>query len=153
MPELTHILYHDAQFYYWISTGVITFLFLITAFWVKRWITRWDKQEEIWQKQGGLVTRDQVQTWCDGQRIKCPAIISISSLSDWREKMGEKGGPLTKGEHTALCKEITKEVGDGFAERIEELFEHHREWVGQELKIISNEQSALKSLVISTLTK
>ena len=59
----------------------------------------------------------------------------------------EKGGPLTKGEHTAICKEITKEVANHFSDRIEELFDHHREWVGQELKLIAQEQGSIRDLL------
>lgn len=132
---------------YWLTTGGITILFSIVTFWVKRWIGQQDRQQEEWLKQGGVVTRERLEIFCNQSRSKCPAGAGFNLLCDWREGIMDKGGPLARNEHTAICKEITKEVANHFTDRIEELFNHHREWVGQELKLIIQEQSSLRDLV------
>jgi len=143
-PEHIHV---TSQFLYWMMTGGVTLLMFVVLFWVKRWINARDRQEEEWLRQGGIVTRERYYAWCEAQKTKCPAIVMAGTLSTWREGMVEKGGPLTKSEHTDLCKEITSEAADRFTEKLEELFKHHREWVSQELKIIQTEQGALSRLV------
>ena len=69
--------------------------------------------------------------------------------------MLEKGGGLlTKNEHTILdeknvsiCKEMVRELANNFGERMEEMFEHHRVWVGQELKILSAQTTTVLSVL------
>jgi hypothetical protein len=132
---------------HWLVTAGITVLFGIIAFWVKRWINMQDRLQEDWLRQGGVVTREKFGFLCEQARSNCIAGNSYGALCDWRENIMEKGGPLTKGEHTAICKEITKEVANHFSDRIEELFDHHREWVGQELKLIAQEQGSIRDLL------
>jgi hypothetical protein len=132
---------------YWIVTGGYGLLIVIIAFWMKRWINLRDAQEEGWAKQGGLVTREMFHQWCAAQQLKCPALAKTGALCDWRFAVADKGGVLTKNEHTSMCKEIIMEVSNHWADRLEELFNHHREWVGQELKIITTQQSALNTLI------
>lgn len=143
---------------FWTVTGGITIVFIVSWFWIKKWINgqdeKWDwlhrretEEKKVLIEKGGVVTREMYYAWCQQQQGKCPACMGIRSLQDWRNGMGEKGGVMTKGEHTSLCKEITREVSNHFTERIEEMFVHHREWVGQELKIISKETATLVRLV------
>lgn len=124
----------------WAFKGLITILFVINWFWVKRLIARQDEREKGWETAGGLVTREQYYSWCASQQAKCP----INALQTWRNGMFDKGGALTRMDHTAMCKEVTKEVMDHFCNRMDELFVHHREWVGQEFKLIRAEISNVK---------
>jgi len=125
-----------AEIFRWLLTGIITILVVANWFWIKRWINGRDEKEKEWEKQGGLVTREMYFAWCKTQQDKCPACEAHQILNQWRNGMLEKGGIMLKGEHTALCKEITKEVTEGFCNKIDALFEHHREWVAQELKLL-----------------
>ena len=139
------------QTLYWITTGSATVLFSIVTFWIKRWIGQQDRQQEEWLRQGGVITREKLDIYCHASQKNCPAGIGYDTLCDWRENIMEKGGPLARNEHTAICKEITKEVANHFSDRIEELFDHHREWVGQELKLIAQEQGSIRNLIKSQM--
>lgn len=135
------------ELYTWGFRGLITLLFIILWFWTKRWInqqdSRWEKHDrdrdnerEVWAIAGGLVTREQYYAWCANQRAGCSALNGFKTLQAWRENAMEKGGILLKNEHSLICKEITNEVADKFCDRLDEMLKHHREWVGQELKIL-----------------
>jgi len=129
----------------WLTQGLIFILFLVVWFWIKRWVNqqddRWKKYEEEWMNQGGVVTRNKFFDWCLEGKSKCAALISYGTLIEWRNTMLSKGGPMVKEEFLALSKEMNKEVNEKFCERIDELFEHHREWVGQEMKLLRMEIS------------
>lgn len=125
----------------WIITGGVSILFFILWFGVKRYISQQDMQQEAWAKAGGVVTREKLSEWCAQHQASCPACRSLKQMTDWRDNMFEKGGPLTKTEHTMICKEIVKETMLNITEKLDQLFEHQREWVGQELRLLRTEIS------------
>jgi len=127
----------------WLLQGLITVPLLILWFWVKRWINGWDERVKEWEREGGLITREVLANHCRNQQEKCPAFSGYKTLSDWRDHTLDKGGILSKSEHSAICKEITKETMAHFDKRIEELFDYHREWIAQELKLIRTEISSI----------
>lgn len=90
-------------------------------------------------EEGGIVTRNLFYNWCSEQQNKCQAATICRSLNDWRNSMLDKGGIMSKMEHSVICKDITKEVTEHFCERIDELLEHHRQWFEQELKLLRAE--------------
>jgi len=63
---------------------------------------------------GWVITREKLDIYCHASQKNCPAGIGYDTLCDWRENIMEKGGPLARNEHTAICKEITKEVANHF---------------------------------------
>jgi hypothetical protein len=116
----------------WGFRGLLTLLFIVLWFWTKRWVNqhddRWvkhdkerDLEREAWAVAGGS------------------AVSGFKTLQAWRDSIMDKGGAMLKNEHSILCKEITREVTDKFCDRVDEMFEHHREWVGQELKLLRME--------------
>src|SRR3972149_8593200 len=121
-----------AELLRWALTGLITILVVVNWFWIKRWVASKDEREKEWEKQGGLVTRDLYFGWCKDQQTKCPACGAYRMLTDWRNGMGMNGGPLTKGEHVSICKEVI----EGFGDRLCQEFEHHRTLMAAELKLI-----------------
>ena len=125
----------------WIITGGVSILFFILWFWFKRYIYKQDRQQESWEEAGGVVTREMFFKWLVQHQASCHANHYIKQIIDWRDAMLEKGGPLTKSEHTTLCKEIVKETMINITEKLDQLFEHQREWVGQELKLLRTEIS------------
>lgn len=125
----------------WIITGGVSILFFILWFWVKRYISQQDREQEAWAKAGGVVTREKFFEWCNQHQASCPACFGFRQMTDWRDGMFDKGGPLTKGEHTMMCKEIVKETMLNITEKLDQLFEHQREWVGQELRLLRTEIS------------
>jgi hypothetical protein len=133
----------NAEIFRWLLTGLITVLMILNFFWFKRWIgqqdEKWKTHEEQtkeqmdeWLRAGGVVTRENYYTWCQSQMSKCPACLGYRILTDWRNGMSDKGGIMLKTEG----KELVKELTENFCEKIDQLFEHHREWVGQELKLL-----------------
>lgn len=128
----------------WVIQGIIGLLVVMNSFWIKRWIGAWDAQKKQWDEEGGVVTREDHFAWCGQNQEKCPAFLGFKMLVDWRNGMLEKGGPLTRMEHTAVCKEISKEIGDHFCERLDEMFEHHRTLVSKEFELLRKEISQLK---------
>lgn len=110
--------------------------------------------KKIGLEEGGIVTRKQYYDWCSVQQQKCPAAGGFGALTEWRNGMLEKGGVLTRAEHTflddrslAICKEMVKELGNHFSEKMETCFEHHREWVGQELRLLSSQTDGVLKLL------
>jgi len=130
----------------WLSQGVISMLLVIVSFWIRRWINQLDQERATWIKEGGLITRTMFHELLREEQLKCPAIKTLQGLSDWRNDVLDRGGIMTKPEHAAICKENTREIADNFYRRLDELFEHHREWVGQELRLIRVEISKAKEL-------
>ncbi len=131
----------------WFITGGFTLLLGIVVFWVKRWINQLDTERQDWTKAGGLVTRDTFFLWCGEQRGKCPACAQIKNIVAWKDGVLEDGGFMPRQEHTELCKEITKELATHFTTQIKEMFENHRQWVSQELKLITKEQEVVVKLL------
>jgi len=140
-----------AELFRWLLTGLITVLMIVTWFFFKRWMAEQDgkwknyeqevkREKDEWLRAGGLVTREMYYAWCQVQQSKCPACVGYRVLTDWRNGMLDKGGVMLKSEG----KEIIKEVTDGFCQRLDELFEHHREWVGQELKLLRMEVTKVR---------
>jgi hypothetical protein len=141
----------------WIASGLLFICgVLITLIWndfrkkveeIKREANKFSEWlKKMGEEEGGLVTRELYFQWCRDQQTKCPACGGYQTLTQWRNGLMDKGGVMTKGEHTPLCKEITREVADSFCAKLDELFAHHREWVGQELKIISGQSKILLTL-------
>lgn len=125
----------------WALTGLITILVVVNWFWIKQWIASKDYREKEWERQGGLVTRNLYFAWCKEQQSKCPACGTAKMLGEWRNGMGADGGPLTKGEHTTICKEVI----EAFGERLCQEFEHHRNLMAGELKLLRTEVALVKS--------
>lgn len=127
------------KWWFWIIQTFIVFLIAANSFWIKRWINSFDLQKKRWDEEGGIVTRDLHFDWCEDFQAKCPAYSGHKILQDWRNSMLEKGGPLTRLEHMAMCKEISKEIGDHFCKRLDEMFEHHQELVSKEFELLRKE--------------
>ena|SRR3972149_8863317 len=125
-----------AELVRWLVTGLVTALMIVNWFWFKRWISQQDKERQEWIRAGGLVTREMYFNWCKDQQGKCSALGAYRQLTDWRNAIADKGGILMTNEHSVICKEITKEVAERFCERLDEMLTYHREWVGQELKLL-----------------
>ena len=123
----------------WLVQGLIVVLLIVVWFWFKRWINQQDEERQGWVREGGLITREKYFNFCKDQQSRCPACGAYRILMEWRNGMLDKGGVMLKGEYLALSKEMTKEMTENFCERIDELFEHHRQWVGQELKLLRME--------------
>lgn len=141
--EETEYVHISQEWLYWAVTGGITVVFAIMAFWVKKWINEIDSERKDFRKNGGLLTRD----WCQKIRDKCIACQHIKELEEWRKEASNDGGLMGRGEHTELCREITKELTNHFTERIKEMFDHHRTWVAQELRLITKEQEVMNKLI------
>lgn len=144
--EPTHI-HLNNQWVFWLATGGISIIFFLLWFWVKRWIGEMDIEKEAWKKEGGLLTRDKFFEWCQNNREGCPAGKQIKAMMEWKNGVLEDGGFMPREEHTQICKEITREISNHFTDRIKELFDNHRQWVAQELKLITKEQEVLNKLV------
>jgi hypothetical protein len=129
----------------WLITAFITVLVGINFFWIKRYISRQDDRDKKWEDAGGVVTRDMYFKWCKENQAGCPACESYRLLMDWRTSMMEKGGVMTKGEHTVLCKEITKEVGDHLCERLDEMFANQEKLVAKEFQLLRLEIARSKT--------
>lgn len=128
---------------YWAITGGITLVFGVTIFWIKKWINEIDSERIAFKKNGGVLTRE----WCQRIRDKCIACDHIKELQEWKKEASEDGGLMQRGEHTEVCREITKELTNRFTERIKDMFDNHRTWVAQELRLITKEQEVMSKLI------
>lgn len=59
---------------------------------------------------------------------------SMKIVNEWRNATLEKGGALTRTEHSEICERVVERM----AERLDECFDHHREWVAQELRLVQS---------------
>jgi|YelNatPaOPRAMG01_1025707.scaffolds.fasta_scaffold76636_3 hypothetical protein len=130
----------------WI-TWVLTFLQVVISllaglvlFFTKRWINRVDK---ILDRNGGVATLEDIEKFYEKHIDSCPAVSNIKVLCEWRDATLDKGGILNRTEHSQMCKEVTKDVLAYFDKRIGELFNSHKEWMAQELRVIRTEINSI----------
>jgi len=130
----------------WI-TWVLTFLQVVISllaglvlFFTKRWINRVDK---ILDRNGGVATLEDIEKFYEKHIDSCPAVANIKVLCEWRDATLDKGGILNRTEHSQMCKEVTKDVLAYFDKRIGELFNSHKEWMAQELRVIRTEINSI----------
>jgi hypothetical protein len=142
--EVVHV---SVGWFYWAITGGMSLMMGIIAFWVKRWINSQDTERDKWNSEGGLMTRDTFFRFCRGNRDECPAVRHVLELQAWQTKLSEDGGLMPRLEHAELCKEITREVTENIMDRLKEMFDNHRVWVGQELRLITQQQELVAKLV------
>ncbi len=112
----------------WGVQGIVAILLAMNIFWLRRYINKWDKREDEWEKQGGLITRDLYLAWCATNQAKC----DIHAVGLWREKLSDEGGVVTNKPHIASC----KTAADSIMERINESFVHHRELIVKDIALV-----------------
>ncbi len=91
-------------------------------------------------KRGGVITRDDHFSFCGYERAKCP----ITNLVEWKNELYEKGGPMLTADHASLCKEVAKQMSEGFGNELN----HSRELMMVELKLI---QATIKNDVVAEI--
>ena len=129
---------------FWGLTALIVGQSAVIWWWVSNWISKWDNWKKEVEKAGGFVTREQWFRWCGEKQGLCPIASSTKVVSDWRNAMLEKGGVLTRMEHTDICEHVAEKL----VERVDECFESHRGWVAQELKLV---QSSIAEQILKWL--
>ena len=108
----------------WIWRAGLTLLVAGNIFWIKRWITKREKWEEVHDQriadyavEGNLVTRDRFFDFCEKVRQGC-AVIGIAN---WKDDILSKGGVMTKDEaHDGFGK-----ISQDILGSIERLFSEH----------------------------
>lgn len=130
-----------------IVEGIIILLIVVNWFWVKRYIHRHDEQEKVWGKEGGVVTRQLHYLLCNDHQAKCLSLANYKAIENWKEDLIRDGGVLTKNEHAGLCNDVV----EGFGAKLTKEFEHHRELMAAELKLIRGEITLVRSEIANNI--
>lgn len=142
--------------------GIIVVLWGGLLWFAKRSINKFDEWKDgidKWIKgssdKGGLVTRDDFFAWCDQKQGKCSKEVrcELADIFNWRDSIMQKGGPISLVDHIAACEKASEKAANSFAKKIDDTYLHHREWVADQLRIMTSDLEKKLSEGFAKLSK